>query len=315
MNRCLPAATAATAAIAAVVGSLSLGACRGEEPFRAPVRLGGALVPPSVLNAGRVAYLQYCRACHGDKGDGKGPAAPGMRPPPRDFRLGVFKFAGVLDQKLPRDEDLVRIVRAGLHGTAMLGWDVPPAQLVAIIQYLKTLSPKWRPEGAVGEPVVPGPDPWGEARKQGAIARGKLVYHGFAQCIGCHPAYATRQVVYEASKRLLGSGTTDFRDAMYQPELKESEYGAKVLPSDFLVNELRSIEKGTALQDLYRIIVAGVTGAAMPAWSPSSLPEGESDVWALAYYVRSLMELRGTARAAELRRELAGQPAFVAPPE
>ncbi len=311
MSRCLPVATAAAAAI---VGSLSLGACRGEEPFRAPVRVGGALVQPSVLNAGRVAYLQYCRACHGDKGDGKGPAAPGMRPPPRDFRLGVFKFAGVLDQKLPRDEDLVRIVRAGLHGTAMLGWDVPPAQLDAIIQYLKTLSPKWRPE-AVGEPVVPGPDPWGEARKQGAIARGKLVYHGFAQCIGCHPAYATRQVVYEASKRLLGSGTTDFRDAMYQPELKESEYGVKVLPSDFLVNELRSIEKGTALQDLYRIIVAGVTGAAMPAWSPSSLPEGESDVWALAYYVRSLMELRGTARAAELRRELAGQPAFVAPPE
>ena len=142
-----------------------------------------------------------------------------------------------------------------------------------------------------------------------------MLYHGFAQCLGCHPAYVTRQVVYDASKRLLGSGTTDFRDAMDQPELKESEYGIKVLPPDFLVNELRSIEKGTVLQDLYRIIVAGVTGAAMPAWSPSSFPEGESDVWALAYYVRSLMELRGTAGAAELRRGLAGQPAFVASPE
>jgi mono/diheme cytochrome c family protein len=307
--------TAGTAAIVALVGSLSLGACSGEEPFKAPVRLGGKLVQPALLNAGRVAYWQYCRACHGDNGDGKGPAAPGLRPPPRDFRLGVFKFAGVLDQKLPRDQDLARIVRAGLHGTAMLGWDVPPAQLDAVIQYLKTLSPKWRLEDAVGEPVVAGPDPWGEARKQGAIARGKLVYHGFAQCIGCHPAYATRRVVYDAYERLLGGGTPDLRDALYQPELKESEYGIKVLAPDFLVNELRSIEKGTALQDLYRIIVAGVTGAAMPAWSPSSLPEGESDVWALAYYVRSLMELRGTPRAAELRRELARQPPLVAPPE
>ncbi len=118
------------------------------------------------MNDGRTAYLQYCRACHGDQGKGDGPSAPGLRPPPRNFTQGEFKFAGVLDQKLPRDEDLVRIVRSNLHGTAMLGWEVPDRELNAIIQYIKTLSDAWKDDDAVGEPVVPAPTPGGRARRR-----------------------------------------------------------------------------------------------------------------------------------------------------
>ena len=289
----------------------------GEQtaPFKQPMKLAGKVIPADTLNAGRVAYLQYCRACHGDKGDGKGPAAPGLRPPPRDFTQGSFKFGGVLDQRLPRDEDLVRIVRGGLHGTAMVGWDVPARKLDEIIQYIKTLSPKWQDDDAVGEPVVVPPDPWAGERQAQAVERGKQLYHGFAQCLGCHAAYATRQYVYEASKATIGSGTTDFREDMYQPELKDSEYGLKILPPDFLFNELRSIEKGTEVHDLYRILVAGVTGAAMPAWNPVTLPNKETDVFAIAYYVRSLLELKGTRAADDLRQSLANQPTFIPPEE
>ena len=72
-------------------------ACKGYRPprFDKPQTLGGKIVPANVLTEGERAYTQYCRACHGDKGDGKGPAAKGVRPPPRDFTLGVFKFAAV----------------------------------------------------------------------------------------------------------------------------------------------------------------------------------------------------------------------------
>lgn len=298
--------------------ALSLGAAcshEAEPRFKEPQKLGGRVVPADVLNEGHVAYLQYCRACHGDKGDGKGPSAPGLRPPPRDFTQGSFKFAGVLDQKLPRDEDLVRIVRGGLHGTAMLGWDVPERKLDEIIQYIKTLSPKWKEDDAVGEPVAVPPDPWGEARKVQAVERGRQLYHGFAQCLGCHAAYAPKQYVYEASKATIGTGTTDFRPDMYQPELKDSDYGVKVLPPDFLFNDLRSIGQGSELHDLYRILVAGVTGAAMPAWNPVTLPNKEADIFAIAWYVRSLMDLRGTPAADELRRRLAREPPFQPPPE
>ena len=293
-----------------------LAAC-GEQtaPFKQPMKLAGQEVSARKLNDGRVAYLQYCRACHGEKGDGKGPAAPGLRPPPRDFTQGSFKFAGVLDQKLPRDEDLVRIVRGGLHGTAMVGWEVPDRKLDELIQYIKTLSAKWKEDDAVGEPVPVPPDPWGDARKAEAIERGKQLYHGFAQCLGCHAAYAPRQYVYDASKATLGTGTTDFRPEMYLPEIKDSEYGVKILPPDFLFNELRSIDPGTELHDLYRILVAGVTGAAMPAWNPVTLPNKEADLYAIAYYVRSLMELKGTPKAYELRQSLASEPPFTPPTE
>jgi mono/diheme cytochrome c family protein len=301
----------AAALVVALIG------CNKEDdhtaPFPEPMKLGDRMVEPAVLNAGRVAYLQYCRACHGDKGDGKGPAAVGLRPPPRDFTRGSFKFAGVLDQKLPRDQDLVRIVRGGLHGTAMLGWDVPDKKLHEIIQYMKTFSSKWKDDDAVGEPVVPTPDPWGEAKKAEAIARGKKLYHGFAQCIGCHAAYATKQEIYDDSKETTGSGTTDFRDAIDQPELKDSEYGVKILAPDFLFNELRSVHHPTELEDLYRILVAGVTGAAMPAWKPVALPNREADVWALSYYVRSLMEMKGTLAADKLRASLASAAPFNPP--
>jgi mono/diheme cytochrome c family protein len=291
-------------------------ACQRDfASFHEPQKLGGQMVSAETLNAGRTAYMQYCRACHGDNGDGKGPAAPGLRPPPRDFTQGSFKFGWVLDQRLPRDEDMVRIVKGGLHGTAMVGWDVPDRKLSEILQYIKTLSPKWREDDAVGEPVVPPADPWTEARKTEAVARGKVLYHGFAQCLGCHAAYATKQEIYDASRAMVGSGTTDFRDQMYLPEIKDSEYGVKILPPDFLFNELRSVRAGSEIPDLYRLLVAGVTGAAMPAWNPVALPNKEADVYALAYYLRSLLELKGTPAADTLRQQLEHQAPFNPPSE
>ncbi len=97
---------------------------------------------------------------------------------------------------------------------------------------------------------------------------------------------------------------------MYLPELKDSDYTApdgktvKLLPPDFLLNPVRSIQPGTELTDLYRILVSGVTGAAMPAWDPQVLPDKSRDMWALAYYVRSLIRMRDTERALAFKAEL-----------
>jgi len=292
---------------------LLLAACaKDTRPFKAPMKLAGKMVPAETLNLGRTAYLQYCRACHGNEGKGDGPSAPGLRPPPRNFTQGEFKFGGVLDQKLPRDEDLVRIVRSNLHGTAMLGWEVPDRELNAIVQYIKTLSDAWKDDDAVGEPVVAGADPFGPGKEAEAIARGKLLYHGFTQCLNCHPAYATPQEISDASQQLSGHPTTDFRADMYLPEMKPSDYTAsdtgktvQLLPPDFLLNPVRSIQPGTELNDLYRILVSGVTGAAMPAWDPQVLPDKTRDVWALAYYVRSLIRMRGTEQALAFKARLA----------
>jgi hypothetical protein len=48
----------------------------------------------------------------------------------------------------------------------------------------------------------------------------------------------------------------------------------------------------------------------MPTWK-NVLPEG--DLWAMAHYVRSLITLRGTPAAAQLRKSLLEQPYWVPP--
>jgi mono/diheme cytochrome c family protein len=275
-------------------------------PFTEPVTLGGRVIAPAALEHGREVYTHYCRPCHGDAGDGKGTSAAGLQPPPRDLRLGAYKFAAVPAGQLPRDADFVRTIRHGLHGTAMLAWDVPEAELDDLIQYVKSFAPRWRAE-APGDPITPSPDPW-SAREADAIERGKRVYHGLAQCaVTCHPAYATKAEIYAFSKELTGIEVRAFRTDLYFAVAKDSDYGVKILPPDFTFNPLRG---GDSVEEIYRAVAAGIGGTAMPTWK-DVLPD--PDLWAMAHYVRSLVELRGTPAAEELRKKLLGQPEWTPP--
>jgi mono/diheme cytochrome c family protein len=276
------------------------GGCRrGAEPprFEAPLVLGGRTISVEALEHGRVVYAGYCRPCHGDQGDGKGAAAPGLQPPPRDLRLGVYKFAAVAAGQLPTDADFVRTIRGGLHGTAMQAWDVPVAELDDLIQYVKSFAPRWKTETA-GDPVVATPDPW-VGREAEGVERGSRVYHGLAQCaVACHPAYVTKEEIYKDTKELTSMTVRDFRLGYYDPVAKDSDYGVKILPPDFTFSALRA---GDAVGAIYLTIACGIGGTAMPTWK-NVLPE--PDLWAMAHYVRSLVELRGTPAATKLRQRL-----------
>jgi Cytochrome C oxidase, cbb3-type, subunit III len=290
-------------------------ACKGyvAQDFKEPLKLaGGRTLSIAQLESGRDGYMQYCRPCHGEHGDGKGPASPGLRPPPRDFTTGLFKFAAVAGGSLPHDDDLVRIVRNGLHGTAMLAWDVPERRLQDIVQYLKTFSPRWKDEEP-GEAITPSPDAWAGGRRAQGVERGRKLYHGLAQCLGCHPAHASKREIDTASRELTGNPTTDFRVDLYGAVLKESDYGVKLLPPDFTRSELRSIRAGHEAEDLYRVIASGVGGTAMPSWK-GSLPE--EDLWALVHYVAALMDLKETPAATGLlERNIADDAASSGPPK
>ena len=287
----------------------------GPAPLESSMVLGGVEVDAETLNEGQDHYLRHCQACHGLDGDGRGPAAPGLRPPPRDFRTGTFKFSGVMDG-LPRDEDLMRLIDGGLHGTAMLEWDLPESTLRAIVHYIKTFSPEGSgfrdPDEVLGEPVVPTEDPWA-GRTAEALKRGDAVYHGYATCQTCHPAYATKPSIWEAGQAF--GKTAEFRKDMYLSELKDSDYEVegvtmKILPPDFTWDKVRSARDGHLHEDLYRVIGAGIGGTAMPAWKGSI---SEEDLWALGYYVGSLMEMRETPEGTALRTSLANQPEFTPP--
>jgi mono/diheme cytochrome c family protein len=274
-------------------------ACKGYrvQEFKEPQKLGGKVVPAEVLTAGREAYTQYCRACHGDGGDGKGPAARGLRPPPRDFTAGTFKFGAVAGGSLPHDEDLLRVVRDGLHGTAMLAWDgIPDDKVGQIVQYVKTFSPRWKDEEP-GERVETTPDPWKGKEAEG-LDRGRKVYHSLAQCLSCHPAYASKPQIATWTKELTGNESVEFRDDMYGAMLTDSEFGVKLLPPDFMRSELRSVRPKHRKEDLYRVIASGVGGTAMPTWK-GSLPEEE--IWALVHFVDALVAAKGSDAPRQLR--------------
>jgi hypothetical protein len=125
--------------------------------------------------------------------------------------------------------------------------------------------------------------------------------------------------MYEITRELSGIGQTEFSPEMYFSQPKESEYclewkpgyktladrecakAVQVVPPNFLHDRLRTVHPGTERLDLYRIIASGIEGATMPPWK-GGLEEDE--LWALAYYVESLTQLRGKPEAANLEAEL-----------
>lgn len=295
-------------------------ACNGQQEFTVPLTLGGQVVDAATLNAGREAFMLYCFACHGESGRGDGPSSPGLRPPPRDFTQGVFKFGGVKTGELPTDEALLKTIRQGLHGTPMLPWDTLDVERRAIVQYLKTLSPRWQKEKP-GQAIDVTADPWnGKEPAAIAIEEGRIVYHAIAQCKGCHPAYATKQEMADMNIKVGLPAPTEFpKDAdLYRPTLRESQYQVgetkiQILPIDFLVHPVKSARVGPAgvrLEDLYRTIAAGIGGTAMPVWK-GALPEDK--LWALVHYVKSLVDMRNTPAASALRERLESQALYVPP--
>ena len=300
--------------LAAVV--LLTAGCQGRRRFNEPLTLGGKQVSAEVLNEGHEVYLHYCYACHGEKGDGNGPAAPTMRPPPRDLTTGTFKFGGVAAGELPHDDDLAEILRRGLSGTPMLPWDMSERERMSVIQFVKTLSPRWKTE-TPGEKVVPdGEDPW-RGKEAEAAALGEAIYHlsgvvmdpatnkvktVLAGCNACHPSYLSTPGLEQLSQRTLGKPAT-LRENLHRPALKETEYRVgetkiSVLPTDFLFH---NVKNGVDPRSLFRTIAAGIGGTAMPTWKGSVK---DPDLWALVHYTRRLIGLRDRQGGDALRQGL-----------
>lgn len=233
------------------------------------LRLPDRVVPVATLRRGQANYQRHCAGCHGDAGDGDGPSGRHLSPPPRDFRRAAFKFAAVPSGSLPRDEDLARTIRRGLTGTAMLGWSFDDRELDALVQYLKTFSPRWQRElpPAAAE-VAATTDPWRDHHAE-AVREGERVYHREALCATCHPAY-------------VASLNPTRPDPTRPVALYEPAHATWVLAPDFRRHPMRA---GARVDDLHRAIAFGLGGTPMPTWQ-GALPD--RSLWALAHYVRSL---------------------------
>jgi mono/diheme cytochrome c family protein len=265
-----------------------LASCEEGSPFKEGKVLGGQQVDKATLNLGYTTYMEYCIQCHGIDGKGQGPSSLGLLPPPRDFSQGLYKFSWTQYGELPHDEDLARIIRHGLKGTAMLPWDISDRRLNAVVQYIKTFAPQvWE-----GQDKVPGTkfdfpaDPFGPARKAEAIEQGKKVYHITAACTQCHRGYETKADISNFNKELTGAAMKpgELAPDIYQLKSQDTEYNYKALPPDFTYHQLRSV---VDMESLVQRLMYGVTGSGMPGWKDVISDE---ELWAVAYYVQDLIE-------------------------
>jgi len=281
---------------------LTLFGCE-REVFSEPLVLGGETVSAETLNLGHRVYQRNCASCHAADGSAELPANGALRPPPRDLRLGHYKFKSTPDEALPTDEDLARVIRRGLPGTYMNPFPgLEPDEVEAVVDYIKTFSPRWSEELA-GTPVPVDPDPWTRGEQAAAIARGEAVYHGVVRCWTCHPAYLSEREILDVVRReppLDGDEaaveTLPFRGDMRRSDTVPTENG-RGLPPDFLSDICRA---GASPDALYRTIAAGVGGTSMNGWYGRLEAR---DLWALAHYVRDLTRARGTERAEAIREQ------------
>lgn len=133
------------AAVVLALWSALAGCDHGAEHStdRPPLVLGGVSVSAQVLQRGESVYRQRCVLCHGDAGDGQGPIGRKLTPPPRDLRKGEYKFAPN-PSALPDDAYFHRILSQGIPNTMMQPWGLDHDDRHAVIQYIKSLSPRWR---------------------------------------------------------------------------------------------------------------------------------------------------------------------------
>lgn len=218
---------------------------------------------------GKEVYERRCLGCHGEKGDGNGPAATFFYlQRPRDFSSAVFKFR-LTSEPVPTDGDLLRTISRGVRGTAMPAWyELPLNDRLAVVQYIKYVLAVDRSDPAQpyaffveeppGPPLYIGTPP---APSQQLVGRGKEVWEQ-AKCWECHGEF--------------GKG-----DGEKAPGLKDDE-GFTMVPADLTAGQFKS---GPTVEDIYRTMTTGLHGTPMPSYRDAFPDE---DRWALAYYVLSL---------------------------
>ncbi len=213
------------------------------------------------LVRGRELYEANCAICHGEHGDGKGMAGHMFRIQPRDFRRGLFKFRSTPSGSLPTDADLLNTITQGIRWTGMVARaDLPEADRRAVVQYVKSLSPRF----TIDRPASPVPVPPAPPKSRGLVARGGQLYRD-AECAKCH------------GDRGVGDGpsATGMKDDWDWP----------TRPSDLT---WRPLKRGYAPEGLYLTIATGLSGTPMPSYGDSL---DSQEIWALVSFLESLVPI------------------------
>ncbi len=208
--------------------------------------------------AGKAVYERRCALCHGERGDGKGPAADHLDPRPRDFTTGVYKIRSTAS-RAPSDGDLFEVITHGMPGTFMPAWDVlPEKDRRNLVAYIKAFA-----ADKFKEPPKKQELPKEVASSPESIKRGKEMFDAI-ECNKCH-------------------GTEGRADGPSRPELKD-DWGHPIRPAN--LTKRWNFRGGASRADIAMRLATGVLGTPMPSFIDSV--EKPDDIWHLANYIASL---------------------------
>ena len=101
-----------------------------------PVDPATVMTPnPKLLVRGEVLFKQNCSSCHGESGQGNGPAAGTLNPRPRNFTQPADWKRGF------HVTDIFTTISTGIKGTGMAAFDfIMPADRMALVHYVRSLG-------------------------------------------------------------------------------------------------------------------------------------------------------------------------------
>jgi mono/diheme cytochrome c family protein len=283
------------------------------------------------LQRGREIYTRQCSGCHGTTGDGKGRAAVYLDPPPRDYRLGRFKFTSTPRGAKPRREDLARIIRHGAKGTSMptFRW-MAQDDLDAIIDYVILLSSRGEVEYRL---VKVASEQLGEEDNidpQLVAEQTQLIAQSWADAdtrivrpLTPQPQY-TQESIEAGAKAFvqLNCYKCHGRDGRGNKTLNvgKDDWGRVAYAADLTTGMLHG---GRRPVDIYRRIYSGINATPMPAFAMPDAGKGETEtqrsetIWHLAHFITSVVEgkpLPAEIIDAEIKEQLKNQPATESAP-
>ena len=229
--------------------SMSLTLVKADEPDERLAKLeleaGRSRQRESALRGARV-YARQCAVCHGRTGRGDGPGAVDLRPAPRDFTSGEFRFRSTPSGMQPRPEDLERVIRRGLPGTSMPAFDdlLSGHEIADLVESIHALLPEaWRGEKLPEPLAVPAIPP-----ADGSMVREGRGLYLVLECWTCHGVNGDGR----------GPSTAGLRD----------ESGRPSRPADFRYDPLKA---GRQPESLVATFVTGLNGTPMPSYGEAML--------------------------------------------
>ncbi|MCA9215455.1 MAG: cytochrome c [Planctomycetales bacterium] len=267
------------------------------------------------LKRGAAVYNARCAGCHGVTGDGAGPAGEHLRPRPRDYRKGVFKFTSTPFGMKPARHDLVRTIRRGAKGTSMPGFPwMSEADLNDVIDYVIYLSQRGEVEEYVTRMAQDEYDEgdnidflefvdalaltrerWESAEDnvvlpltakphytEDSITEGRRIFLKEG-CAKCHGVDGKGQVEWLNPEFLAA------QDALPEDQREQINYDAWDEPAPAADLTARLLHGGRRPIDIYRRIYTGINGTPMPAFEAlfASKPD---EIWHVVHYVQHIIE-------------------------